>query len=441
MASLASLWLIANSLHRDLRISATSTLQTTAFIAMSYGFWRYSVEVEAYAIAIFLSFLTVHLALRWQQKWHLALPVALLGALSCLIHIMCAFTVFVVVPLCLLGNRRLKFVSIYVFVSVVLILFTYGLCDSFPAPINVLSGNLLDLHATLSQLFSSITKSVMAFGSSIVAPNFLFGFEWVRSMLATSFGDRNIQEELYMGLHAPRILVLLGSLTLTVSLLMLVYAITAVTKSFKIQNRWLFIAGMSGFLGYSAVVMKVEGSNPELWVMSIPLLGLVIASLLSSEISKAFGLFLVALMAHNAVGGFGMLQSKQGDYNQARAKWFLHNMTAEDMVVTTQNVVTYRYFRYILGKNIHYLTERKSRSGDEITFIDVAGAGETVEIIRNIKGRVFVWPEAVPLVEKLFSTVDSKGGDANSEVLKSIRVVVAESFPVYELQTEQLKDR
>jgi len=197
---------------------------------------------------------------------------------------------------------------------------------------------------------ASAFGQIVAIIQSVVPGNFLLAFPSFRDRLSTWFPARMISEEVYAGEHASLAVGMLGAATL------LLLGITAVrfvaTRGARPENgarRVALIVATVWFLVYAAIgVLFSRVPNAEIWILGLPPAWLVIVCLFVSETrtSGPLAALVLALFAHNLIGGLWIYYGSEGDRDRAKGEWLVENSRPGDAILTADSRVFARYMRY-----------------------------------------------------------------------------------------------
>lgn len=371
-------WVLREMLGRALAV----TLAATATLGVSYGFWRYATEADAYALANLLAVAVFVLAFRWTDGKGLT-AAAILGALTVLVHIGTALGVLAAIPLGLVrrvGFRR----AVQYGVTVTAIIVVTG------AIAMVVTGSTLDALEETAPYSGPLTFVAGAAGIAVtvVSGNFIFAYERVSEQLNTALSASSFVEEVYLGRHAGAF-VRVGSL-LTV-LLVVGVVLYGLIAWFRYRDRAdavprdIATTIVVWLIGLTVIGVAGSGGNPEGWLFILPPAALALAlwplPALRRGAPALLVLLPVALLLHNFVGGMAMLQSPEGDYNRASSVWLLEHAGPEDVVVLAGD---YDFTGYV-----QYHSDATVYAANEFT------AAELEAFAREADGDVYVTAEVV----------------------------------------------
>lgn len=354
-----SVFLLRSLLQRRFDLSPFAATSGAAGLAVSYGFWRYACELEVYAAAILLILVLCHLGFSQLTSRWLTLLAALVAALAVLVHILGVVPAVVIVPLTLLLRRRVKEALIYG-AAMIMNLGCLGLAayEYAATPQQGLAEYALSPDPGARYSWSSVPQSVVALGENVANANFLFAYTSVADKLDQAFPAQYLDEERFAGAHADVIARTVPALT---ALLLFLLAATLMSslrrrappvhrrQTDDIQ-RLLVVAVWIGMYWFF-LVGRSPGA-PEAWIPILPALWTAIAATVFQPASRSreTRILTVALLAtlllHNFVGGYWMFRSKSSDLNAARTSWLLHRARAEDVILTADGPVFFRYLRY-----------------------------------------------------------------------------------------------
>ncbi|QBG47320.1 hypothetical protein EGM51_07935 [Verrucomicrobia bacterium S94] len=352
--------------YKRYSLRPVSSLISTLFMGVSYGFWRYSAESEIPLIASF--FITAALYYSTDEvlgKRSFILSV-IFSIAAVMMHIMNAIAVFIAIPAFYLVQRRPKLMSLHI-----------GLSFLFISGIYFVTDQLVHIHLSGRTQFSmiglgSLVKAAVGFFQCLISNEFLLGFRSIRAFLGELFAGRMLQEEFYLGVRLSRYHVLFS--TCTFFLFFGVFAVCIGRAVWIWKNiiserkRYRLPFGIRAlippalfFSGYGFLLLFIEPGNPELWVMGMMpfcllLCGVVLLPLTVDNRLWLPFLMTVLLFVHNS-GALQQLYDADKDYQQNKAESVLKIARASDLVVTAGNPVFERYLRYHFKGDVLYLHE------------------------------------------------------------------------------------
>ncbi len=350
--------------YKRYSLRPVSSLLATAFLGLSYGFWRYAAESEIPLIASFFITAALYYATDPEGRKRDFIWAILFSVMAVLIHIMNAVAVFVAIPAFYLIRGRFKALSIHLL-----------LCAFFSIGIYVWADQVVEIHGNGRAHFSMINfgtfiKAAIAFVQCVISCDFMLGFSSVRAFLAELFASRMLLDEFYLGMRLSRIHILFS--TLTYILFFTLFG-ACLGRAFWLwkniamkQERFHLPRGLKTLItpalflaGYGTLLLFIEPGNPELWVIglipfSLLFCGVVLLPLTADNRLWIPFLMVVVLLVHNA-GAVRMLQKVDGDYQQNKAILVFEHADENDVVITAGNPVFERYLRYHFKGTVLYL--------------------------------------------------------------------------------------
>jgi len=310
----------------------------------SYGFWRYSCEVEIYVPAVMMTLLSLWFS--FSPSARLRFYGGILSSCSAiLLHILTAVPCLVIIPLILfLNGRSRREVFCYTLCAIILVAFAYIITG-------FVWGMLLPYSEVPAERFvglGAVLKGGIGFGQALLSGNFLFAYELFGVFLQDVFPYRMLGEEIYMGQACPGWIRVVGSITFPLALISLCGMFCCLRFP---RRKSVFLVFPLWLLGASLPTLLLEPSNPELWIFALVPFWISICvmyaqrweSVLSRRVCIS-GIVLLGL--HNAFGGMGVIRNKAGDYNYQKSKWILEHTGADDVVICADTFVFVSYLRY-----------------------------------------------------------------------------------------------
>ncbi len=379
LAAGAAVVLFGALLRRAGGVSAPRAAAAAAVLAVSYGIWRYAAEAEAYAPAAALA-----LGAWWSAAGarRIARRIAAvgLGVGAIWMHIFSALPVLGAIPLWLWRRHGLRAAIAHGAVTAAATALGYAAAGQ--VPIHTVGGSD-PLRAEGGLRPESVAKAALAFGSTVVAANFVFGEPaWVGA-IERWFPARMIEEEAFLGRAIPpaQRRAAWGTLALVALVAAAVGAAlrcrptttglpassSAAVATSRAPPRardlqgleangrgaskdWtaLALAAAAWFAAHAILLLAMEPGNPELWVMSLPPFWMAVGAAAEGRAVRPALLATLAgaLGAHNWLGGLEPLRRPEGDVHRARAASVLRVCTDRDTLLTAGGTVWARYLRY-----------------------------------------------------------------------------------------------
>jgi len=338
----------------------------TSALMVTYGFWRYSREVEVYPLMWLSILCSLHVFLLLKNKRHNWLVYALVILVATTVHSSLAPILVAPVGILLLKDSQnlwklplfcILLVGGYFGVEKV---FSSQLQDEW---ITELRGGAEETFGSrqrsqavpkLKIQLSSIPKAAIGSGACLIASAPIMSFDSVYHLLETRiFPYRQLSEERFFVENLPYLWkwVWLILMILTVIVLCLYCCLALFRRRLKdvlADKNTLFI--ISGFTAYVGLIFLFEPGNPEMWLTGLPLFWLAVSVLLPRPKKIWIGIVLL-MVGTNYLGGIGLLGDPERDYNRATSAHAL-NAIEGDLYLTDQNAGVH-------GRFISYTSEAK----------------------------------------------------------------------------------
>lgn len=335
-------------LHRRLKVELASSIIGALLLAFSYGFWRYSAEVEIPAWTALTSLLLLYLGFSDRFTLPQALGLGLVAAIAILFHGLNALLACTIIPLRLLNRFGIWYPIAYaagaavVLFSVYSTAMTVGESSSITSPV--------DPSKMIDPVY--LLKGLIGLGQAFVSGNFVWGNSWVAEQLVALFASQNMREESFMGAQAPAWLFYASLLTISALCVSCLHLVTLRLK-LPIGRTMTSDVGYILFwcVMYLAFVVCFKGGNPELATPAlVPVWALVTVFVIDALCRNGKTLpalcFAALFFLHNLVGGMAWISSEDGDYYRARSTWLLENLGPSDLILTSEKRGYTRYLEY-----------------------------------------------------------------------------------------------
>lgn len=350
--SALTLLLLYDILRVNLKIELWKALFLVALLAVSYGFWRYSVEAEVYILAMFFVLLTLKLFFLWEHQpslQHLLL-VGLVASFATLLYKPNFIPVFLIFPLLLLYRKKyLHFIMYNLFGAIIIVgsfLIAY-------LQINVDSSFLMYLFGGANEPIGSPAGSLFVIASNMLSVLWIFSWGDVVSFITEYFPHKVVEEEVYLaqqvvGLETYFLLLVLLAIV-GILFFLLVSAIKRRRQFSSTEFRVMALVILWLVL-YSIFLLVMDPTSNEPWLMiQIPLIiffGLIFIQPLKGAQLKIAYVLLLLIFINNTVGGMSLLQEQEYDYNFQKSKWLMASATPNDAIITYGPMSLIRYLRY-----------------------------------------------------------------------------------------------
>lgn len=356
-ATVALAWQI---MRTRLNLRVESSLVGCALLALSYGFWRYSVAVEVYIPAMFAQALLCLAVLRKTRTATSAAVAALFASATLLLHApLGAPLAIAAVPALFALQKRWRDLLVYAVISAAILVAAFA--GAFYAHSHGSAGSTSFaefVRGPTSELrpfsIAALPKALVAFGSTFVSGNFLFAIPRILAALERLMPYRNLTEEQFLATTYSEPLAWAGFITVVALGALGVFCVFGLRST---RSGWRCLLGdpqsAAVFVWAASSVLLVFATapeNPELWICSILPLATAAAVLLDRFWARANFVAPLALVSvlfvHNAVFGLAVIRTRESDYNANRAAWVQANSGHGDVIFTRDNDVFSRYLRY-----------------------------------------------------------------------------------------------
>lgn len=333
-------------------MSLDSALACTAGLCVSYGFWRYANEAEVYSLAATLTLFALWMAFGATSQVRV-LAVAGLAVAGSFINILGVIPALVVIPFVIARGDNARRVGLYVgtylalFLSVTYGAFAYaGVDQSYLA--------FMRPPQTGISFRTGAAESVVGFGPSLVAGNFLLTYAPVLDSIETHFPSRVLEEERFLAGRVSlelKVAPLFTGAALGALLALLVQSLRRRRMTARFPSKSYLLPILAWIVGHWFVVVRVDPGAPEAWIpMLLPVWFAVGISVFnrarSASQRRMIWLVVVALTLHNYVGGLLLMRDASKDYNARRAAWLVSHAGRDDVILTIAGPVSTRYLAY-----------------------------------------------------------------------------------------------
>ncbi len=343
---------------------------TLALTLVSYEFWRYAFESEVYMPAIFLVLLTLYWHLKiftnGMTTWRLVVLIAV-SSLTVLLYKPAFLAVFMTFPVLFIVRKYYRGTIALYGISGILVLGVYYLTylvytirpDTFIA--HALGG-------TNDPKGSPLMAPIVVV-SNFVATAWVFGISELKTTVARIFSHKVMQEELLTASQVGDWSYVLMVLAVILGLLFVLSIIYAFRHIRHIGLGWtgfynvllLLIAIYGGFL------LFMDPSSNEPWLMlTIPLAILMAKVIVQPLVEQGRHIipwtFILVLLVYNYIGGIGLLQDRETDYNYLKSAWLNNNSKASDLIFSLGPMSFVRYLDYYAAAPAYNFEEQYRRS-------------------------------------------------------------------------------
>lgn len=375
-------------LVRRFRMEPKRAALAAALLGLVYGIWRYSAEVEVYALILLVVVAVVHLALAAEPGRLERLCLVLLAGLAPFIHILAAVLSAVAVPIAVASRRGWRPVLRYglatLALGIALGIAGYRLAGS-PEE-GVVDFYRSGENVRLALAPSDVARHSVAASQVLVSGNFLLTYPPFRHKLAAAFPSQSLEDETFTGMHAPSVLAWVGSATLLAVAASFAWLLAARPR-FRRSGasraaRRLALAWLGAHV--TTVVLFSKSGQPEAWMLAIFPAWLVFVSIVvSDDLAIApLAVLVVSLLLHNGFAGLAVYADDDGDLYRVSAAWLIDNTSSADAVLTARGAGFARYLAYWSPARVV-----------DLQFRSPAEVRDGLAAARSVAGRTFATEE------------------------------------------------
>ncbi|MEI7851444.1 MAG: hypothetical protein WCH86_06385 [Kiritimatiellales bacterium] len=321
----------------------TTVISFACALLFSYGFWRYSTTVEIYTPAAALSLLTVYLAVRSTERPLFFSACVLTGSFTLLLHLVAIPVVLMAVPLFYILRKQKLRAGLYALTTPLLAAIGYGALIAYGIRPVVFSDALVQRAVLIEPL--TWLKALVAWGQTVLSGNFLFGLPATAERIVRLFPFQMLQEELFMGTHAPFWVPFVAPVTFGLASGLAVALLWLILRNFRhirFAGYEVCAAVLIWLAGTAGMAMCFEPANPEMWVCVLPpfwlLAGLIWSALPDSRLFRWMPVALAAaLLLHNWIGGMSLVKNSAGDYCRQKGAWIIGQARPDDLILSADS--------------------------------------------------------------------------------------------------------
>jgi len=393
-AGIGLLWLLMRTATQGRRPAATAT----GIVALSYGYWAYSLGADVYAFSamtlILALFAGYRAALESSPAAFAAFGLAT-GATVLAHNTNVLFGVVGAVAI-LLATRdprpMLRYGLTYSagVLIVVVPLYVVALA-SVDANTPSEANDWLTAYAQSGEWgvisMESAPKAVVGASRALVGGLSAFALDDVRELADRASGNQSLREETYLVRDYPRaVAVALIAVTAAAFAAMALLAARWLRRPrLDARERTLTVLSLAWLVPYVAFVVWWEPVNPEFWIAIWVPAAILIAVPLSSDARRSTGLvftLLGALFIVNLAGNIAPQLTEDNDYWRQRTEWYEEEVQPGDLVVTN-GFIQSAYMRYFANARVIDVDEwdvvETNRALDQITgLIEASDAGRVL---------------------------------------------------------------
>ena len=361
-------------LRLRLGLSTRTSLIGSGLLAATYGFWRFSAEVEVYPLALATALLAVLVGLspRATTPWRIA-GVATVAAVAVSAYSANVLLALLVIPVYLLASGRARSLAVYGAVLVPALMLTVAVPylaarqpgESFTDAYGAAEGGSLGVE-------SAVKVSVGA-GQSIISSGFLFSYPRFADEIASRIPDRALDDEVYLaatvGPARRTVMTTTFALSLLAVLAAACLAVPALVRTWRRPEVAALLAWVGGVVGFQ--ISRPEWADgPELWLLALPPFTMLVTIGLAGRRDRSgrwgsamLAALLIVLLLHNGLG-MALIQGTDGDRNAARAAWLLDNAGPTDTILTADSSLFHRYLEYHVDAEVVFVVDPVTEGED-----------------------------------------------------------------------------
>ncbi len=433
------------------RLDSISAVIGSSILGFSFGLWRFSVEVEVYAPAIFLIFASLYLLLSALANGTLRarsfIACGIVSGFAVSFYLPSIVPLFVCTPLLFSGNRT-KVAAFVIYslcgASVVLVAYVcaYFLLTDVPF-------SLSSFYALYSQegKFSqepfgirTIAKALLAISHTLLSSHWVFGIDRLTNVFAAFSPNTEIESRIYAAARFKPLVY--APVFIAPIMFVLVGYLIFFAKSVQKGNFGLLLFFLAWALVYGAIALLLDPGVSEVWLIFVPTLVvfftvLVIAPAVAAGKNKAVVGLVVLIALWNWFGGMAIFQDSSGDYYRQQLAWLEENATENDVLIV---FVPQRALTKILSFDTNIKSVRLPSECSLAGMEDAASMFQATLVSQRARGgRVFALPQLIdPPSQRDFSRacdITGRSAEKLAAMAKQSAVVAHEDgqFTVYEL--------
>ncbi|WP_153798951.1 protein O-mannosyl-transferase family [Foetidibacter luteolus] len=368
LCSTVTILLCYRILQKYFQVSKAMAAAFAGLILFSYGFWRYSVEAEVYALANLLNCIVLLLILKATStagKTHTGYVI--LASAVAAFSVLCYKPNFVPVmasyPLIFLLQKKVRWFIIFQAVCIALILVGY-----YAAYVNSSSFQRLSFTGFInSETVVSGGNPLLAifiFAENITGLNFIFGIDSVTEIMQKKLASKDLVAEIYTAkFNGAFNYVAIATFILVTGLaLFLLYRYIVAKEKTKFTARHALLA--VHFVLYMAIVIYFDPNSPEPFVMAVVPFWLLVGSTVGKTFEKKnlvlpLYLFIAALLLHNIAAGYLMYRNKNTDYLVYRSNWLLAHARQGDVILSDwRSGGLAKYMKYHSAAEVFWIDDK-----------------------------------------------------------------------------------
>ena len=369
---IAALWLL-------IRFATKTRLPAVAaagMLAVSYGYWAYSLgpDIYPFATAALIGALAGAYYATMNPRAGTYFVFGLLGAVAVLGHNSNALFVLTVGGASLLliareaGLRRAVELGLCYSAGVLLVVVPlYGAAiATVQASTPAEAYDWMTLYAQSGEWgnisASSVPKAIVGAGRALIGGHFLFSLDAVREWAEDTSGGKSLREEVYLVRDFPRAasyLLIVPIIAIAGALIVLGANWIARGRALEHGPRTLAVLCVGWLVPVVVFAFWWEPINLEFWMAAwVPLIILLALPLAASTGDRdrridvtVVGVLLASLFVVNFYGSILPQLSQENDYWRERIAWYEQNATEDDLILSNNHLESY-YLRYFTDAEV-----------------------------------------------------------------------------------------
>lgn len=405
--------LLYDILRQFMHFKERTALFIVILLAVSYEFWRYSVEAEVYIVSMFLILMMLRMFLQFKHdaSWQSIVAICIAGAFTTLLYKPNFIPLYAVFPAILLYYKRFNAFVIYYAVSAVLIVGAFFVVYT---QLETTDSFLAYLFGGTNDPVGNPAVAVLIIASNILSVMWIFSFDEASTFIIEKFPHKVIEEEIYLAQQVGHAKYFLLAVLIALACIIAVFFVNAFRrrKMYRLGRFRILAIIILWIAVYGGFLLIMDPTSNEPWLMlQIPFVVLFGAVLIEPLQNRQWWLafaFLILVFINNTVGGMNLLRDLNYDYYYQKSRWLIHNTTSDDYIISYGPISFVRYLRYYTDAEVLNMEEGHERA------IDVLKDAENLSGNIYLSENVFHPPQAIMYrsqvnVMTLFKLYEEKG--------------------------------
>ena len=383
-----TLILLYDTLCNYLKFQWKNALIITVFVAISYEYWRYSVEAEVYIMSMFFILLILRIFLKYKyiRKFGHVFLLAGLAGFATLLYKPNFIPLFMVFPLLFLYYRKISHLALYYSISAIIIVGGFYIVYTQLTMDDTFLGYLF---GGTNQPIGNPAASALVIASNMMSVLWVFSFEEATTFIINGFPHKVIEEEVFLAQQVGSIKYFLLLVLAAVIIIFGWLVGNAISKRriFSIARFRILLVLFLWVLVYGGFLMIMDPTSNEPWLMlQVPLIilfGALLIEPLRSNQHWVIYSFLGLIFINNFLGGMSLLKDNEYDFYYQKSKWLVSNVTDKDYIISYGPVSFIRYMRYHTDAEVINLEEQQETAINLLQSADKLKGG-TIYFSENI---------------------------------------------------------